>query len=378
MSKGLIDLTPDYSHLISTLDTVEETRLAWLWAGLIPRGKVTVLDGDPNLGKSLLTLDLIARTVMGRAMPLRKRAPRSSRPVVLVCAEDDLGDTIKPRLRAASVDQAGMRRIRFIKVQRDAQTQKVIPLAFPDSVEIIRQAIRPKRGEVASLLVIDPIMAYMGENVKTNVDSSVRAALMPLVEVAQDTNCAALLVRHLNKNGDLRAAYRGGGSIAFTALARSALVVERHPDMPGVVVLAQIKQNLARALPGSFTYRKDSWEEDESIPVIEWGERIDMDADTLLRGPDSRKDAPERERCWDDMRTLFEEQDPWPSTKLELELQNNGHSKVMIKRTKKYYGVRSVRVYKDGKVAYWECTLKPLKLVTKTAENGENGPRASS
>jgi hypothetical protein len=32
-----------------------------LWPGRIPPGKLTILDGDPGLGKSLITLDLIAR-----------------------------------------------------------------------------------------------------------------------------------------------------------------------------------------------------------------------------------------------------------------------------------------------------------------------------
>ena len=39
---------------------VQEAPLRWLWVGRIPLGKLTLLDGDPGLGKSLLTLDLAA------------------------------------------------------------------------------------------------------------------------------------------------------------------------------------------------------------------------------------------------------------------------------------------------------------------------------
>src|SRR3546814_2954020 len=91
----------------------------------------------------------------------------------------------------------------------------------------------------AALLVIDPIMAYMGEKVNTNNDASVRAALQPLKELAQETGCAVVIVRHMNKSKEGPAMYRGGGSIAFTGLARSALVAHKHPDDEGVVVLAQ-------------------------------------------------------------------------------------------------------------------------------------------
>ncbi len=42
-------------------NTVEVKEVAWLWQGRIPLGAITLLDGDPGLGKSLLTLDLAAR-----------------------------------------------------------------------------------------------------------------------------------------------------------------------------------------------------------------------------------------------------------------------------------------------------------------------------
>src|SRR5258706_515693 len=48
---------------------VEETGLRWLWPGRIPLGTITLVDGDPGLGKSLLTLDLVARVTRGAAMP---------------------------------------------------------------------------------------------------------------------------------------------------------------------------------------------------------------------------------------------------------------------------------------------------------------------
>ena len=77
-----------------------------------------------------------------------------------------------------------------------------------------------------------------------NNDASVRRATTPLADLAQRTGCAILLIRHLNKQGDLKAKYRGGGSIAFTGAARSVLVVEEHPEQPGLMVLARVKSNL--------------------------------------------------------------------------------------------------------------------------------------
>ena len=51
------------------LSSVESEKLDWLWEKRIPRGELTILDGDPGLGKSLITLDLAARITTGRPMP---------------------------------------------------------------------------------------------------------------------------------------------------------------------------------------------------------------------------------------------------------------------------------------------------------------------
>ncbi len=43
------------------LSQVVPRKLDWLWRGRIPRGAITQLDGDPDLSKSTILLDLAAR-----------------------------------------------------------------------------------------------------------------------------------------------------------------------------------------------------------------------------------------------------------------------------------------------------------------------------
>src|SRR5829696_8789356 len=87
------------------LNAVTADHVRWLWPARIPIGKLTLLDGDPGLGKSAIMLDVAARIT--RATPL----PDGSRPdfdgpagVVLLCSEDGLADTIIPRLQVAGAD----------------------------------------------------------------------------------------------------------------------------------------------------------------------------------------------------------------------------------------------------------------------------------
>ncbi len=69
-------------------------------------------------------------------------------------------------------------------------------------------------------------------------------------------------------------------------------------------MLAQTKSNLARGVP-ALTYTVDSWAEDSTIPVVAWGEELDISAEDLLRKPDGRLDAPSRDEAVEFLRQLL-------------------------------------------------------------------------
>lgn len=52
--------------------------LRWLWAGRIPLGKLTLLIGDPGLGKSLLTTEIASRVTRGASSLTVRRANREA------------------------------------------------------------------------------------------------------------------------------------------------------------------------------------------------------------------------------------------------------------------------------------------------------------
>jgi RecA-family ATPase len=81
---------------------VDREQVTWLWPGRIPRGKLVVLDGDPGVGKSTLTLTIAAKVSTGSPFPDGARPERGD--VILLSAEDDIADTIRPRLEAAGAD----------------------------------------------------------------------------------------------------------------------------------------------------------------------------------------------------------------------------------------------------------------------------------
>ena len=87
--------------ILRRMDDVRSAGVRWLWPGKIPAGKLTMLIGDPGLGKSLLALDVAARVSQGDPWPddpphtpLRKPAD-----VLLLSAEDDASDTLRHCVR---------------------------------------------------------------------------------------------------------------------------------------------------------------------------------------------------------------------------------------------------------------------------------------
>ena len=84
------------------LSDIEPQEIDWLWPGRIPRGKLTLLIGDPEGGKSYTTIGLAACVTTGRAWP--DGAPCEVGDVLLLQAEDGLADTVRVRLDTLGAD----------------------------------------------------------------------------------------------------------------------------------------------------------------------------------------------------------------------------------------------------------------------------------
>jgi archaellum biogenesis ATPase FlaH len=332
------------------MTSYESREVRWVWEGRIPLGKLTIIDGDPNKGKSVIAnADIAARVTTGGTMPDETDGLGEPRSVVLVVAEDDIGDTVRPRLEAANAD---LEYVFTMPVARNEEGQ-IVPMTIPDDLERLRLTVE----EVdAALVVIDPITAYLSEQTNSHNDASVRRALSPLKELAEETGAAVLLVRHLNKSGDAKAIYRGGGSIAFSGIARSALVVEQIPSSEWSA-LAQVKGNLARRAK-TIQYRIVSAGPRGRVARVEWGEVCDLSADELLRKPDARKNSPERDAA---KRFLLRALRDGPMFVAELEdaAKAAGHSWITVKRASVALGVVKKQERSPGgkKVKAWVWSL---------------------
>lgn len=248
---------------------VKPERVSWLWPGYIPRGKLTLIDGDPGDGKSTLSLDLAARISTGKPMP--DNSPGVPGNVLVLSAEDGIGDTIRPRLDAAGAETANVLVLHEIVEEGQAR-----PAELPRDVGHIARLVR-EHG--VALVVIDPLMAFLA-GVDSHNDQSVRRALHPLAKLADETGAAVLVVRHLNKGSGGKALYRGGGSIGISGAARAVFLVATDPEDEDRRLLASVKVNIA-VKPPTMAYRVVG-DETHGCSRIQWEGVVEATADELV------------------------------------------------------------------------------------------------
>lgn len=317
-------------------DEIETERVAWLSEGRLAFGKLTVLDGDPGLGKSTITLDWAARISRGLPLPGSKLIPDRPRGVIILSAEDGAGDTIRPRLEAANADLSRI----YLLSMRDERGNEQLPDLSTHIDDIGHQV----EATDAALVIIDPLMAFLGGEVNSNRDQDMRRVLSPVSAMAERTRCAVLILRHLNKASGLSALYRGGGSIGIIGAARFGLLVGKDPnDQDGHRrIIAVQKCNIGPEMPG-LVYQLTSVEGTD-VARIDWMGESSITAGQLAAGPMNEEERAGQDEAMEWLRQALAE-GAQESKLVQRDAKDAGLSWRTVESAKKKLGVE---VYKEG------------------------------
>jgi DNA repair protein RadA/Sms len=221
-------------------DTVEET-VTYAWQPYLPRKMVSLIDGDPGVGKTMFGCQLAANVSKGHPMPDQTGKPTipTGPPahVLMVAMEDHLGSVVKPRLRACGAD---LTKVTFVLGCAE-QNEEPQPFTL-DDLPLLTDYMQETRP---GLVYIDAIQAVLGPKMDINRANIVTAVLGALKGLAEHYDCAVVCNRHPAKPGQnvAKLLYRGMGSQAFVGTSRSALFVEEHPGDPTQSLLIHYKCN---------------------------------------------------------------------------------------------------------------------------------------
>lgn len=328
------------------LSDVQPRRVEWLWHHRIPLGKITVIDGAPDVNKSTLTLAIAAAVTRGLPL-LHGEDPLPMGAVLLLSSEDGIADTVRPRAELAGADLTKIVMVR--SVERDGL---VTPPIIPQDLPYLERVMVSKG---VRLVIIDPLFAYLSNDVNSYKDQDVRGALLLLQEMAERTCAAVIIIRHLTKQGGKEgrgAMNAGGGSVAIIAAARSGMLVARDQADPNVRLLARIKGNNA---PSWATLRYRVQVRDEH-PYIEWiaGSDEFTSADEILEQDDGG--------TVDDAMDLIRQvlaKGPRKSRELEQAAEASGISLRTLKRARKKLGCKAKQEHDS-----WFVSLPGRLVVT--------------
>ena len=326
----------DERLLTVPLSSIPAQEVSWLWEPYIPLRKLTLVEGDPEAGKTYLLLALAAAVTRGYALPDQygKVAKPSGTPenVLYLTAEDGLADTIKQRATKCDADQD---RIFVVpNAEMFPEDMKPFSLARP---HLLSKAIAQRQPTLA---ILDPLTAFLGADIDMHRANEVRPVMSTLVAMAIKYNCAIVAIRHWTKTVGGRANYRGQGNIDFLAAARSVLSVGVSPENEHMRIMAQAKNSICeRGSSLVFTISDDG---------MQWCGTSMLTADELSAAQPQRH----KHQRQDAMLWLKEYLRPGPQQSVNViaAAQALGINEKAIRRAKEHLGVLAA---KEGNNWYW-------------------------
>jgi hypothetical protein len=364
------------ASLIKRFSDVDRQRTQWLWRGRLARGEMTITDGEKGVAKSLVAIDVASRGSKGMPMPGESEDESTGEilTTIIFTAESSISKEIAPRIDAAGGDSY------YIVTQEDGlvsvRGRVKKEWILPDGADMFDQAIREADADIA---IFDPINDFLGEDINTNNDASIRRALKPLGRVLQQTGCAGWMIRHMNKDTGANARMRGSGTTAYQNRARVHMVAGRLPEgsLPGSGArygIAIVDSNLRRLEKGVLAYNAvDSDivadDADGMVPKVEWHGWCNVEADDLVRDAVNKPKGPEpmvQLEIREVLEEMFEEKDTWPKTAVLERLRESGikANPKTIDKVKASMGIRHERVARRGAaggIQHYNWTIKTVK-----------------
>ena len=312
------DSLPDDGKVkLIRLSDVRPEKVEYLAKPHLPLGKLSLLEGDPGDGKSAVAMAFATPVTLGSRLPFCAEPVRQGN-VLYMSAEDGIADTIVPRL----IDMGADRDHIFAPDRLFTLDDEGLLV-----LEMFVGECKP------TLVVIDPIMAYLSLEIDVHKANHVRHVMARLAHIAERYHVTILGIRHLTKSPSTKGIYRGIGSIDFTAAARSVMLAGQDAET-GEYALCHTKSNLAlKADPVGYKLGDNG----AGVLRFEWLAETHVTQDKILAGDERRGKSSEAK---DFLLDVLQDGE-LPESEIEQHADEAGIKRGTLQGAKRKLGIKS-------------------------------------
>jgi putative DNA primase/helicase len=319
--------------------------IEWFWKGWIASKILHLLGGVAGTGKTLISILIGSIITRGGRFPDGTTAPLGQ--VVMWTGEDDICDTLTPRLMAMGADLNNFHFVQGIKTGAEERP-------FDPSVDMQLLIQEIAKLDNVKLLIIDPIVSVVKGDSHKNAE--VRKDLTPLVQLAESSGIAILGITHFSKGTTGREPIeRITGSLAFGAVARIVLVASKSQNEDGedTRIFIRAKSNIGMD-EGGFEYSIEPVNINSiDTSKIVWGRTLEGSARELLGNAEEESSSGGIEGCMSLITELIADGSV-SAKEIEKDCKDNGYSFATIRRAKKKLGIKSRKSdKKEGLKGVW-------------------------
>ena len=340
----------DSPLVIQRLSDVQPEAISWLWPNCLAIGKLTLVGGNPGVGKSQVAASITGTVSGGGSFP-GSDEPVNSGSVIFVGVEDGLADTLRPRMEAAG---ANLNRVNILQGKREytSNGHEVTTLLDVTKDLNLLSLLVKQLGDVR-LIILDPVNDYVGPG-KQSDNAEMRKALVPLANFAEEHELSVLAITHLKKSA-------GGGdpidafisSRAFTGVARCVFAVAKDNEDDDKRVFVSVKNNVAKDT-GGYSFRVEGCQIDGGIETskVIWDKKaLTKTADELMRDPmNGREDKTALGEAVEFLDEWFFRQPIIKTKEMESEARKEGISQSTLRRARAKLNAKKGR---DNSGWYW-------------------------
>jgi hypothetical protein len=291
---------PAVGYELIPMSNVTPRIVHWVWPGHLARGVLAIISGPPDLGKSQIHCFMIAVVTTGGKWPDGTPCPLKGK-VAMLTAEDNMADTLHPRLTAAGADLNKV--LVRNRIHKDSKDRAFL---LQEDIDILEEILRNDPEIV--LVTFDPITAFMGGKLDSHRATDVRSQFAPLKDLAERTNVAFSVITHPAKRPGPKAMDHFIGSQAYIAAPRLGDMCcpefeegdDNKPKPTGRFLFANVKHNIFGAMP-TLAYKlvltsggfDPEAKEEIKITRVEWCGESPLSADQAIATANAaNKDKP--------------------------------------------------------------------------------------